>query len=162
MHFPYSLTPLLALLALTPCIAATPTPQSSDDVINPIPTPDFSKCNFLQVIDTSIEGPFTLTLLSDTLPLQEWPVYLDASAGDILSPYITKRSRLFPPKFTLTNGLLNITEESRSGRFVPSTVSKPLQELVFGGQGDPSDFYAIQNCDATATQYTELKAGRGE
>lgn len=69
-----------------------------------------------------------------------------------------------PPFYALTEGSLNATafdEGSYPGRFVPSLTSKPLQRFVFGGRGEPSDFYWIQNCDATGSPYPELKAGRG-
>lgn len=169
MHVPRSLllTPLLALLALTPSIAATPTPQSSNDVIDPIPTPDFSRCIFPQVVDTTIEGPFGLSLLSDTLPLQEWLVFIGSpSEKDVESLYISRRIRIAQPTFNLTDGFLNTPysgEGSYPGRFVPSTILSPLEQLVFDGQGDPTYFDAMWTCDATGTPYLELRAGaRGE
>lgn len=164
MHIPSSLlNPLLALLALTPSIAANPVAQSANEVIDPIPPPDFSRCNFIQIVRTSIEGAFTLTALSDTLPLQSWPVQLRSpSAKTAQSPFIS-RTKIAPPLFKLTEGSLNATSSdgaSYPGRFVP-IFSSNLQRFLFGGRGEPSDFYWIQKCDATGMPYAELKAGRG-
>lgn len=159
------LSSLLALLALTPSIAATPTPQSSGDVADPIPTPDFSNCVFATVIDTTIETEFILTLLSDTLPLRRWPVHLNEPSAKTIESVSINPNEPGQPLWTLTDGFLNTTgldQRSYPGRFVPSTTLKPLQKLVFGGQGEPSKFFAKQSCDATGTPYTELRAGQGE
>lgn len=165
MHAPSSLlfTPLLALLALlalTPSVVATPVAQEPTD---PTPSPDFSRCNFIQIIRRSWTGPFTLTALSDTLPLQEWPVIIQPPSVDAAKSLYISDTFTVPPFYALTEGTLNVTgfgEGSYPGRFVPSS-TKPLQRLVFGGRGEPSDFYWIQNCDANGEPYPELKAGRG-
>lgn len=165
MHIPSSLlTPLVALLALAPSITANPIAQSANELIDPIPAPDFSHCFFIQIIRPSIEGAFTLTAISDTLPLQSWAVQLrSSSAGTRLSPYITRTRRTLP-QFELTGGSLNTTRSdgtSVPGRFVPTYSSKVLQRLLFSDGGEPSNFYWIDNCDASGRQYQELKAGRG-
>ena len=186
MHIPSS---LLALLALATSLATA----NPVDVFNPtgppipIPrpaptstpkptpsiTPDFSRCNFIQIIRSSIEGPFTLTALSDTLPLQSWPVFLRApSAKKAQSPYISQ-TKIRPPLFALNEGSLNNTVgldgASFPGRFETSYsyAANALERFLFGGKvggyeiDESSGFYWIQTCDALGNPYQELKAGRG-
>lgn len=187
MHIPSS---LLALLALTPSIAiASPVAQlveESTQVTGPSPTPDsdptpisqpqptstldFSRCVFPAVIRTSINGPFKLNALSDTLPFSlYWVLLRDGSADGALEPYITV-GRPAPPQFTLNEGSLNTTlgfdGASSPGRFSPSDDTKVLERLLFGGSDsasgseEPAEFYSIQSCDASGRPYQELKAGR--
>ena len=152
MHAPRSflLTPLLALLALTPSIAATPTPKGSEK----------RSCPFtILPVDDTIDGTFTLTAISDTLPLQSWWVAIGRpSAQTPKSPFLT-RTKIAPSLFTLTGGSLNTTGSngvSYPARFVPTVGLEPFQQLVFGGSGDPTYAYSTISCDATETGYTQL------
>lgn len=151
----------------------TPKPPTSTPKPAPTLTPDFSRCNFVQIIHSSIEGPFTLTALSDRLPLRSWPVFINPpSAKRAQSPYVS-RSRVSQPSFSLIRNSLNYTDglngTSFEGRFAPSLDygSRTLEKFLFGGNvsasgnDEPIGFFWIQSCDALGRPFRELKAGRG-
>lgn len=161
----------LALLALIPTIAST-TPVAQrieENVSSPEPasisqpkaTP--KRDCIIRPISHSLDGDFALYASLDTSPFLYNVLSRGNTAEKVIELYITL-ARPFPPLFTLTNGLLNTTVGSDnapvSGRFGPS--SNGLQRLLFGGSGEPADFYSVRNCyDAEGNPNDELVAGRG-
>lgn len=156
MHIPNS---LLALLALIPSIAtASPTPSSEP---GPSPTPDFSSCVFPAVIETSIEGSFALSAFSDTVRIQSTVLLRTSSVDGALEPYLSGL-KIFPPFFTLNEGSLKMGpgfNPRPQGGFAPISGSEGLELFVFGGSGEPAEFFSIRKCDASGNPYHELKSG---
>jgi hypothetical protein len=157
------LTPLLTLLTLIPSIAATPVAQGANELIDPIPEPDFSRCVFPQIVFISFNGSFTLTALSETLPLQTWVVELNPPSARIIRfPRVNPRSTT-PGRFTLKGGSLEIADSDGKlspARFLESE-NPAFQYLFFGATKERSQFYWIRNCDPRGEQIAELKGERG-
>lgn len=164
----------LALLALIPSIATgnpvaqqikgstlpAPTPISE---AQPTATPDFSRCIFAAIVYDTIEGPFSLTALNNTIPPWAGWVFLRSnSANEPPEPYITP-ARPEPPYFTLNKGVLKTSQPGNevSAHFAPSSGSGGFERFFLGGSGSekPSEFAIKLSCDAEGNPYNELLAG---
>ncbi len=157
------LTPLITLLTLIPSIAATPVAQGANELIDPIPEPDFSRCFFPQIVFTDFNGSFTLTALSETLPLRTWVVGLNPPSARIIRFPIVNPRFTAPSRFTLKGGSLEIADSAGNlspARFLESE-NPALQYFFFGARGERSQFYWIRNCDRRGEQIAELKGERG-
>lgn len=155
MHAPRSilLSSLLALATLTPSIVANPVPVARSICLPP------------GGLFTTLQGPFTLDALSDTLPPQTWIVGLNnPSPLDAEPPYLTHQvTQLARPVFALNAGELDFLTKvggSWPARLEPDFSYPPLKQWLFGTSGKSASWNASFKCDATGTPFLRLQTAQ--